>query len=52
MRGLSVLAASVVKARPSFHVTFFTSRMFFDKVEDEILRNFEDTEETLRSNIR
>lgn len=52
LRGLCVLAASVVKARPAFHVTFFTSRMMFDKVESEISRNFEDVDGTLRSHIR
>ena len=31
-----MLAAATVKSRSAFHVTFFTSRMMLDKVEDTL----------------
>ena len=51
VRPLCALAAQLVKLR-NVNITFFTGCEIYDKVVEEISRNFEDGEEMLQQRIR
>lgn len=47
-----MLSSRFVKLRPSVHITFFTSRTSYDKVQAEISRDFGEDEQHLRDKIQ
>ncbi|KZT72409.1 glycosyltransferase family 1 protein [Daedalea quercina L-15889] len=52
MRPLCNFAARVVKMEPTIIVTLFTTSTFYDRVQTELKRNFEDRENPLLERIR
>lgn len=47
-----MLSSRFVKLRPSINVTFFTSRLSYDKVQAEISRDFDEHEKHLRDKVQ
>ncbi|KAI0630403.1 UDP-Glycosyltransferase/glycogen phosphorylase [Trametes polyzona] len=52
VRPICTLAARIVKLRPSVTVTFFTVVSFFERVQAEISRNFEEGEAEAAARLR
>ena len=52
LRPLCNLAARMVKMEPTIIITLFTTPTFYDKVQTELRRNFEDQEKGLLERIR